>query len=208
MYNVSVPMALVDYIPVAFFAVATVLLQRDLYNKMPKYAFACFAAGTINIFIAGFLKATWKLLYAAGVCDFQVLNTMFLPTQSLGFLLAGLGMVIMLAGRKRGMLAVAPPVFSGSFLFIMMMVLGLGAICTCLSILAARMKKKGAGVLFILSFICYMAMGYLSSRDSTLASVNWIEQGVNCVGQGLFMTGALTLHRAGLREYQSSSALV
>ena len=86
MYNVSVPMALVDYIPVAFFAVATVLLQRDLYNKMPKYAFACFAAGTINIFIAGFLKATWKLLYAAGVCDFQVLNTMFLPTQSLGFL--------------------------------------------------------------------------------------------------------------------------
>lgn len=208
MYNVSVPMALVDYIPVAFFAVATVLLQRDLYNKMPKYAFACFAAGTINIFIAGFLKATWKLLYAAGVCDFQVLNTMFLPTQSLGFLLAGLGMVIMLAGRKRGMLAVAPPVFSGSFLFIMMMVLGLGAICTCLSILAARMKKKGAVVLFILSFICYMAMGYLSSRDSTLASVNWIEQGVNCVGQGLFMTGALTLHRAGLREYQSSSALV
>ena len=208
MYNVSVPMALVDYIPVAFFAVATVLLQRDLYNKMPKYAFACFAAGTINIFIAGFLKATWKLLYAAGVCDFQVLNTMFLPTQSLGFLLAGLGMVIMLAGRKRGMLAVAPPVFSGSFLFIMMMVLGLGAICTCLSILAARMKKKGAVLLFILSFICYMAMGYLSSRDSTLASVNWIEQGVNCVGQGLFMTGALTLHRAGLREYQSSSALV
>lgn len=208
MYNVSVPMALVDYIPVAFFAVATVLLQRDLYNKMPKYAFACFAAGTINIFIAGFLKATWKLLYAAGVCDFQVLNTMFLPTQSLGFLLAGLGMVIMLAGRKRGMLAVAPPVFSGSFLFIMMMVLGLGAICTCLSILAARMKKKGAVLLFVLSFICYMAMGYLSSRDSTLASVNWIEQGVNCVGQGLFMTGALTLHRAGLREYQSSSALV
>lgn len=208
MYNVSVPMALVDYIPVAFFAVATVLLQRDLYNKMPKYAFACFAAGTINIFIAGFLKATWKLLYAAGICDFQVLNTMFLPTQSLGFLLAGLGMVIMLTGRKNALLTVAPPVFSGSFLFIMMMVLGLGAICTCLSILAARMKKKGAVVLFVLAFICYMAMGYLSSRDSTLASVNWIEQGVNCVGQGLFMTGALALHRAGLREYQSSSALV
>ena len=35
MYDVSVPMALVDYIPVAFFAVAAVPLQRDLYNKMP-----------------------------------------------------------------------------------------------------------------------------------------------------------------------------
>ena len=201
MYNVSIPMALVDYIPVAFFAVAAVLLQRDLYNKMPKYAFACFAAGTINIFMAGFLKATWKLLYAAGICDFQALNTLFLPTQSLGFLLAGLGLVLMLAGGRRGLLAVAPPVFSGSFLFILMMVLGLGAICTCLSILAARMKKKGAILLFVLSFVCSMAMGYLSSRDSTLAAVNWIEQGVNCVGQGLFMFGALTLHRAGLKEY-------
>ena len=202
MYDVSVPMALVDYIPVAFFAVAAVLLQRDLYNKMPKYAFACFAAGTINIFMAGFLKATWKLLYAAGVCDFQALNTLFLPTQSLGFLLAGLGMVLMLAGRRRAALAVAPPVFSGSFVFISMMVSGLGAICACLSILAARMKKKNAVVLFVLSFVCSMAMGYLSSRDSTLAAINWIEQGVNCVGQSLLLAGVLTLHQAGLKEYK------
>ncbi len=85
MYNVSIPMALVDYIPVVFFGWAAVLLQRDLYHRMPKYAFACVAAGTIDIFAAGFLKATWKLLYAAGVCDFQVLNTMFLPTESIGF---------------------------------------------------------------------------------------------------------------------------
>ena len=59
MYEFSVLMALTDYIPVAIFAVVAVLLQRDLYNKMPKYAFACFAAGTIDAFIAGFLKATW-----------------------------------------------------------------------------------------------------------------------------------------------------
>ena len=55
-------MALMDYIPVAFFGVAALLLQLDLYGKMRKDAFAMFAAGTINIFLAGFLKATWKLL--------------------------------------------------------------------------------------------------------------------------------------------------
>jgi hypothetical protein len=77
-YEFSVLMGLTDYVPVALFAVSMVLMQRDLYNKMPKYAFACFAAGTINIFIAGFMKATWKLLYAAGLCDFHVLNTMFM----------------------------------------------------------------------------------------------------------------------------------
>jgi len=202
MYEFTVPMALVDYIPVLLFGAAAVLLQRDLYNKMPKYAFACFAAGTINLFIAGFLKATWKLLYALGICNFQSLNIMFLPTQSIGFLLAGLGVVLMLAGRKRRVLAVAPPVFSGTMLFISMMVLGLGTICTGLSIVAVRMKKSSAALLFVLSFLCSMGMGYLSSRDAASAAVNWIEQGVNCVGQGAMLLGALTLHRAGLRDYQ------
>ena len=204
MYDVSVPMALVDYIPVLFFGWAAVLLQRDLYGKMPKYAFACFAAGTIDIFTAGFLKATWKLLYGAGICDFRLLNSMFLPTQSLGFLLAGLGIVLMLAaGRKKTLAVAPPPVFSGSMLFISMMVLGLGAVCTGLSVLAARMKKRSAIALFVLSFLCSMGMGYLSSRDGTSAAVNWIEQGVNCVGQGAMLCGVLVLHKAGLRDLKN-----
>ena len=100
MYSVSIPMALVDYIPVVFFGIAAILLQKDLYNKMQKDVFALFAAGTVNIFMAGFLKATWKLLYAANICDFQALNTLFLPLQSLGFLLAGLGIVLMFIKKK------------------------------------------------------------------------------------------------------------
>lgn len=202
MYNFSVSMALVDYIPVFFFGSAAILLQRDLYNKMYKGAYALFAAGTVNIFAAGFLKATWKLLYAAGVCDFQALNLMFLPVQSLGFLLTGLGLVGMFCWKKQNVaLAVAPPVFSGSFVFIMMMVLGLGAICTVLSIVAVKMKKKWAMLLFILAFVCSMGMGYMSSHDSTSAAVNWIEQGINCVGQGMFLGGTLILHKAGLNEF-------
>ena len=70
MVDMTIPMALFDYVPVFLFGWAACLLQRDFYGKMPKYAFACFAAGTIDAFIAGFLKATWKLLYAAGICDF------------------------------------------------------------------------------------------------------------------------------------------
>ena len=161
-----------------------------------------FAAGTINIFAAGFLKATWKLLYAAGICDFQALNTMFLPVQSIGFLLAGVGIAMMLLTKKKVLLAAAPPVFSGSVIFVMMMVMGLGSICTVLSILAVKMKKKGAMVLFILAFLCSMGMGAMSGQDVTQAWVNWTEQGINCVGQGLLMWGVLILHKAGLKEYQ------
>ena len=202
MYHFTIPMALMDYIPVAFFGVAALLLQLDLYGKMRKDAFAMFAAGTINIFLAGFLKATWKLLYAAGICDFAALNTMFLPVQSIGFLLAGVGIILMMTTKKNAMVAVAPPLFSGSVIFIMMMVLGLGSICTVLSIIAVKMKKKGAMVLFILAFAASMGMGAMSGQDVTQAWVNWVEQGINCAGQGMLMWGVLILHKAGLKDFQ------
>lgn len=202
MYHFTIPMALMDFLPVLFFGYAAALLQRDLYDKMRKRQFALFAAGTINIFAAGFLKALWKLLYAANICDFQALNTMFLPVQSIGFLLAGLGIARMLTEKKKVALAVAPPLFSGSPVFILMMVLGLGSICTVLSILAVKMKKKGAIVLFIAAFLCSMGMGAMSGQDVTQAWVNWVEQGINCVGQGLLLWGVVTLDRAGLKELQ------
>ena len=201
MYNFSVIMGLVDFIPVILFAVSMVLLQKDLYSRMNKGSFTLFASGLVNIFIAGFLKALWKTLYAAGICDFQVLNTLFLPLQSLGFLMAGVGMIMALTSRKSAAMAVAPPVISGTFAFIGMMVAGLGAICACLSILAVKMKKKGLVGLFVLAFVVYLGMGYMSSRDSTSAAVNWIEQGINCAGQAILLTGVWTLHKAGLADF-------
>ncbi|MBP3655738.1 MAG: hypothetical protein J6K32_03480 [Clostridia bacterium] len=204
MYNFSIPMALMDYVPVLFFGAAAVILLRDLHGQARAGAYALLAAGMINVFAAGFLKATWKLLYAAGVCDFAALNALFLPLQSLGFLLAGAGLIGVVAGMRRSAaLAVAPPVFGGSMVFILMMVAGLGAVCACLSVLAARLKKRRIIVFFALSFFASLCMGYMSSRDSTSALVNWIEQGINCVGQGLLLGGVLALHKAGLADMQA-----
>jgi preprotein translocase subunit SecG len=99
------------------------------------------------------------------------------------------------------MISAAPAVFSGSFVFIMMMVVGLGGICAVMSILAARMKKKGTIVLFVLSFVCAMGMGYMSSQDSSQAWVNWVEQSINTVSQLCLMLGVITLHKAGLADF-------
>lgn len=202
MHDFSVAMGLMDFVPVAFFAVTAVILLRDLYNKMYQGAYALLAAGTINVFTAGFCKALWKLLYAANICDFSALEHMFLPLNSLGLLLVGLSLIGMLCWKRKDtlMLSAAPAVFSGSFVFIMMMVVGLGGMCASLSILAAKMKKKGTIVLFVLSFICAMGMGYMSSQDSTLAWVNWVEQSINTVSQGCLMMGVLALHKAGLAD--------
>ena len=205
MKDFSIAMALVDYIPVILFGIAAVILQRDLYDKMRKDAFALFAAGTINVFCAGALKATYKLLYAAGVCDFEPLNAMFFPVQSIGFLLAGAGMIAMFFFKeKRGVttLAVAPVVFKGTFLFVGLMVAGLGCMTVGLCILAARLKKKAVIPLFVLSFVCSLCMGYLSSRDFAEAGMNWIAEGINIVGQGSLLAGVSLLHKAGLTTYK------
>ena len=204
MKDFSVSMALVDYIPVIFFAAAAVILMRELYNKMSKGAFALFAAGTINITCAGALKATYKLLYGAGICDFEALNNMFFPVQSIGFLLAGIGMLAMLCHKqtKNAALAVAPPVFSGTFVFVGLMVAGLGLMDAVLCVIAAKMKKPWLIAFFALSFVCSLCMGYLSSQDFAEAAMNWIAEGVNIVGQGALLAGVLLLHKSGLRDFQ------
>ena len=200
----TIGMALVDYIPVIFFFLATANLMRDLYDKMTKASFALFAAGSVNITIAGALKATWKLLYAAGICNFEALNNMFFPTQSLGFILAGIGILLMLIknknNNKAAALAVAPPVFSGTFVFVGLMVAGLGLIDAVLCILAVKLKKPALIAIFVVSFICSLGMGYLSSKDFAEASMNWIAEGVNVVGQGALFAGAYLLHKNGLKE--------
>ena len=202
MYNFTVPMALMDYVPVAFFAVTAVILLRDLYNKMFKGAYALLAAGSVNVFMAGFCKATWKLLYAASICDFVALEEMFMPVNSLGLLFVGLSLIGMLCWkRKDAMLSVVPVAFTSSMPFIMMMVVGLGGLCAGLSVLAAKMKKAPVMVLFILSFVCAMAMGYMSSQDSTQSWVNWVEQSINTVSQLCLMLGVIILHKAGMKTW-------
>ena len=202
MYNFTIPMALMDYVPVIFFGITAVILLRDLYNKMFKGAYALLAAGSVNVFLAGFCKATWKLLYAANICDFVALEEMFMPVNSLGLLFVGLSLIGMLCWKRKGaMLSAAPVAFTSSMPFIAMMVVGLGGLCAGLSILSAKMKKGGVKVLFILSFICAMAMGYMSSRDSTQAWVNWVEQSINTVSQLCLMLGTIALHKAGMKQW-------
>lgn len=209
MYNFTIPMALMDYVPVIFFGITAVLLLRDLYNKMFKGAYALLAAGAVNVFMAGFCKATWKLLYAAGICDFVALEEMFMPVNSLGLLFVGLSLIGMIIWkRKSAVLSVAPVAFTSSMPFIMMMVVGLGGLCAGLSILSAKMKKAPVMILFILSFVCAMAMGYMSSQDSTQSWVNWVEQSINTVSQLCLMLGVIALHKAGLKDWSWEEAAV
>ena len=195
----TVPMALTDFIPVILFGISARLLMRDLYNKMHGGVFACLDLGVCLAFLAGFLKALYKLLIAVGVGHYPILNNLFLPMQSVGLLLTGFSIVLMLGLRTKSAALAMTPMTMG---FIMMMVLGLGCMCAGLGVVSAKMKKKLLIPVFILCFFCYMGMGYLAAKKDGSAAANWIEQGVNTVGQILLLLGVGSLHKAGLREFK------
>ena len=202
MKELSVTMALVDFVPVILFGAAGIILLQDLYNKMSKGVFAVFSTGTLITIIAGFGKALYKLLYGAGICDFGLLSNMQLPLQGLGFLMAGVGAFAMLHFRKKaaGVFAAAPPVLSGTWLFVACMLIGLCLLYYALSVLAVKLKKPILVLLFVLSLAASFAMGYLSTRDFTFAGINWITQCVNIAARGLLLIGVLRLRKAGLAD--------
>ena len=80
--GITIFMALVDFIPVVFFFISGILLIKDLSNKLNKGYYSLLSAGIIMVFIAGALKALWKVLYALELCDYVLLDHSFFPMQS------------------------------------------------------------------------------------------------------------------------------
>jgi uncharacterized membrane protein len=206
----TVGLAIFDYIPVFLFALTGIILMRDLYNKLSKGAFALVAAGVIMVLVAGIYKATWKLVYTLGAADLYLLNDAFLPIQAAGFLLLGIGLVAGSFFRqgKGKMYAIAPlavvPQERGAIVFIIFMVLGYLGFCGSMTRVAVRMKKWLAVILYILSFVLLMGMGYLGSREfGNDGLMNWVEEGVNTAAQICLLVATLNLHKAGLAQKES-----
>lgn len=200
MNGITVSMAIVDFIPVVLFFIAAVMLQRDLYNKMVKGAFALLAAGSIMVLIGGAYKALWKILYATGACDYPALDIAFFPTQAPGFLLVFAALVAMLTRKGKGgaPLLAAVPVYESNLPFIAGQTLGCAGMQICLFLIAKRMKRPLACALFAVAFISMMGMGYLGAKFDDSSSMHWLAQVTNIVSQCALLSGVCVLHKAGL----------
>ena len=195
--TVSIPMAIVDFIPVILFFIAMILVQRDVYFSLKKWGFSCLAAGSIMVFCAGLFKATHKILLACGVpdADISALNASFFPMQGTGFLLVFLGMLSPVFSKKERTL-MAPV----TIVFLAGQIVGCAGMQAMLAIWAAKLKKPVAIVLFIVAFIAMLGMGYLSSKFDDSSSMHWIAQLTNIVSNGALLGGVVILHKSGLKE--------
>ena len=216
MKEYSIPMALFDLLPVFFFLAGTWTVAADMKQKMTLPAKILFVGGSGLVFLAGLLKALYKLIYSLGLGDPAWMNGQFFYNQALGFLLAGIGLTLAVmrldkASGPKGGSGAGSASGSGSgklysfvpipvMALVGIMVAGLAALDASLCYLAAKLKKHSALILFIVSFFLCLGMGYLSSRNFEKSSMNWIAEGVNAAGQFAFLAGCRILHGAGLSE--------
>lgn len=223
MKEYSIPMAVFDLLPVVFFIAGTMTIAGDMKQKMTLPAKILFVGGSWIVCAAGFLKALYKLIYSLGRGDLTWMSGQFFYNQAFGFLLAGVGLTLAVTRLDKAQGGGAGYGGSGSnsdgagsgssglgsgklysivpipiMALVGMMVAGLAALDASLCFLAARLKKRKALVLFIVSFFLCLGMGYLSSKNFEKASMNWIAEGINAVGQLAFLAGCGILHEAGL----------
>lgn len=222
----SLIMGLVDLLPVILFALAGCIIIKEMFNKLRKPFAVMVCSGVTLSLTAGLFKAIWKILLSLNVCDFYPFNVMFMPTQSLGFVLMGVGLLSLLfpikkAKEEKANMIVWPLLIAilagtpatqvdGNIAFIAMLVIGEAMIATSLSYLAVKNKKWLCLVLFIISFIGLMIMGAmkpLSTKMSlSVTEANWIEQSVNIVAQVSLLLGCYLLNKKGFFAYQKEAA--
>lgn len=204
--GITVTMALVDCVPVALFLVAAVILQRDLYDRLPKGAYSLVAAGSIMAFLGGFMKALWKILYATGVCDYVLLDHALFTLQGPGFLLFFLGLTgLFWKGEKNAASALvgAPVATTTSIPFIVMQVVGLGGAQVLLAAEGARRGKRLVPVAFALAFVFMLGMGYLGAKFDDSSSMHWVAQLTNTLSMACFLWGTLMLHAADPKKKEN-----
>ena len=197
MNGITVTMAIVDFIPVVLFFIAAVVLQNDLYAKLSKTKYTLLSAGSLMVFIGGTLKATWKILYALNICDYQALDISFFPFQGIGFLLVFLSLTG-ICSKKFNKLYSVVPAFTSNMPFVILQVIGCAGTQFMLMGKSLQMKKKSAFVMYIIAFIFMLGMGYLSAKFDDSSSMHWLAQCTNIISQGAFLAGTSILHKAGL----------
>jgi hypothetical protein len=158
-------------------------------------------AGTLLIFTGGFLKASWKLLYVLDIADITLMSEAQFVLLAIGFT----GMLVALSYLARsfnqeGKLGAALLISTWKIPFLTVMTLcSLGA-HGLLTYISFKKKVPLAASLFILALVCMLAMsGMASSLEQTVAN-QWLEEGVNSLGQISFAVGSYLLYRVCRRQ--------
>jgi hypothetical protein len=195
METYPVSLALVDFLPNIAFLVGAYFLVKTARMCSGTHVGRMLMGGTLLVFLGGFLKATWKLLYAAEIADIQWMSQIQFILLGFGFLAVCVTVIYMVRKSKKpvkGGIVLGMAIWKLPFLFLMTLTsIGAEGI---LAYIAFRRGEKLAGAAFAVGVMGLLAMGSLASAEQTIA-MQWIEESINTVGNCGFMLGSILLHR-------------
>jgi hypothetical protein len=199
----SLSLALVDFIPSMAFAIGAYFLIKLVLRERGKPCAYLMIAGSALVFLAGFFKAIWKLLYVTNIADIRLLSELQFALLAPGFLLMLISVVWFSRSGKAThtpLLAMAP--WKIPFLAVMVLSsLGTHGILTYISF---QRHIKLAAVGFIIAFICVLGMGSMASSEQTVM-MQWIEESTNSIGQIGFAVGCYLLYHQSVHKLRKAA---
>ena len=190
--NYTLSLALVDYLPSIAFGVGAYFLTRFGYSIKGKLGSGIMALGSCLVFIGGLSKATWKLLLVLYELDSRLFDDSLFILQAPGFCLMLIASITIT--RSRYIKSNKLPVIAlwKVPLLAVVTISSLGMYGTLASY-SYRNHLRTAGWFFVLTIIIVLGMSGMASWGDQTIVRQWIEEGINTIGQLSFAMGSIIL---------------
>lgn len=214
MKDYTIALALFDYVPIAFTALGMYwLCQSEIFKFPTVRKLAVIGAGLI--ISGGLLKASWKLIVASTGEHIVWMNNSLFILMAPGFTLLSFALLIRHSQSVRLRIPIAitsiPPLVALTifltnpeqrlwfFWLLTVVTLANTIVIFMLARVGWETKDRIISVLYILSFVGTLSLSGLARIPEQTAALQWIEESINAVAQGLFFIGSLRLNKR-LRE--------
>lgn len=189
----SLWLSLLDFVPNLAFLVGAYYLVRWVWLTSSRLSVVAMIAGSSLVLLGGTSKALWKLLYTIGTGDFWLLGQLQFMLLAPGFLAMLVSVVLVLRQErerwKAGLVAIA----AWKIPLLATMTLSSLGLQGILSYIAFRRKARLAAAMYIVAILCMLSMAGLAGGDQSVAR-QWIEEGINSLGQIAFALGSYLLY--------------
>jgi hypothetical protein len=188
-------LALLDFVPNLLFLIGAYFLVNLANQVSGKLPGRTMAIGTGLIILGGILKASWKLLYALHIADIQLFNQALFVLQAPGFALMFFSVILILRSTiQKHTDAVAIALWKIPLLAIITLA-SLGSY-GILAFLSFRRGIKFAAWCYILTIIFVLGMSGMAGGADQSIRMQWVEEGINSIGQLVFALGSWSLYRS------------
>ncbi len=214
MKDYTVALALFDYVPIAFTTLGMFWLCRsELFKNHSVRKLAILGAGLI--IGGGLLKATWKLIVASTGEHIVWMNNSLFILMAPGFTVLSFALfyrhskyvsspILLTTAAVVPLIALIifltnPEQRLWFFWLLTIVTLANSAVIFMLSRAGWNTGDRMISILYILSFVGTLSLSGLARIPEQTAALQWIEESINAVAQGLFFLGSLRLNKR-LRE--------